>query len=65
MNNYGELWICSSIAAYNALALLTSQEEHLLFTLRCASMGVGVIGGVLGIIAAVFRFVRWIRQKPD
>ena len=49
MNDQGGIWIALGGASVNALALLTSQEEHLLFSLRCASALVGTILGILSI----------------
>ena len=65
MNNYGEFWICAGVTSINTLAVLTSQEEHILYTLRCASMAVAIVAGILAIVAAVFRFVRWLKRDDD
>ena len=59
----GEIWAGFGAAAFNGLAILTSRQEHLEFALRCTSLVVGIIVGLLTATAIVIRLIR--RQKPS
>ena len=62
-HHQGEIWAGVGAAMINALAILTSREEHLEFALRCTSLVVGIIVGVLTAIAIVVRLVRNSKTK--
>ena len=54
----GEIWAGVGAALLNIVALLTSREEHFEFALRCTSLVIGIIVGLLTAIALLIRIIK-------
>ena len=62
----GEIWAGVGAAMINFLAILTSQQEQLEFALRCTSLVIGILVGILTATALVIRMTkRTAAQKDD
>ena len=61
-DNHGEIYAGFGAALINFLALLTSREEQFEFALRCTSLVVGIIVGILSAVALIYRIVK--RRHP-
>ena len=61
----GEIWAGVGAALLNVVALLTSREEHFEFALRCTSLFIGIIVGLLTAAVLILRILHRQRQKPD
>ena len=54
----GEIWAGVGAALLNLVALLTSREEHFEFALRCTSLVIGIIVGLLTATALLIRIIK-------
>ena len=54
----GEIWAGVGAATLNLVALLTSREEHFEFALRCTSLFIGIIVGLLTATALLIRIIK-------
>ena len=62
----GEIWAGVGAAMINFIAILTSQQEQLEFALRCTSLVIGILVGILTATALVIRMTkRTAAQKDD
>jgi hypothetical protein len=62
----GEIWAGVGAAMINALAILTSQQEQVEFALRCTSLVIGILVGLLTATALLIRMTkRTAAQKDD
>ena len=62
----GEIWAGVGAAMINALAILTSQQEQVEFALRCTSLVIGILVGILTATALLIRMIkRAAAQKDD
>jgi len=64
-NHPGEIWAGVGAAMLNVVALLTSRQEHFEFALRCTSLVIGIIVGLLTAAVLILRILHRRRHKPD
>ena len=65
-HNPGEIWAGVGAAMINFLAILTSQQEQVEFALRCTSLVIGILVGLLTATALLIRMAkRKAAQKDD
>jgi len=57
-DHHGEIWAGVGAALLNLVALLTSREEHFEFALRCTSLVIGIIVGILTATALLIRIIK-------
>lgn len=63
--NTPDIWRGVGAVVLNAIALLTSREEHFEFALRCTSLIVGIVVGMLTIAVLILRFTRKRKRDDD
>ena len=57
-NHPGEIWAGVGAAMLNVVALLTSRQEHFEYALRCTSLIIGIIVGLLTAIVLLIRIIK-------
>ena len=57
-DHHGDIWAGVGAALLNLVALLTSREEYFEFALRCTSLFIGIIVGLLTAIALLIRIIK-------
>ena len=57
-DHHGEIWAGVGAALLNLVAILTSREEHFEFALRCTSLFIGIIVGLLTAAVLLIRIIK-------